>query len=149
MLVFFIISIIKFGDCRKSKGKNKEGRQKPHLFGVTLFYLVEKKDLFFTAFPYAGNNSESYELLKNEGCRLILVAPVFSTLDDGDLQINIEKIARKNNFNLIPMIDTNRIINKSNQKLQFNEKHVRALLDAKKGQIVKRKIYVFEKKKLM
>jgi len=89
---------------------------------------------------------ESYKLLKNRGNRLVLVAPVFTTLDGGDLQINIEKIARKNNFNLIPMIDTNRIINKSNQKLQFNEKHVKSLLDAKKGQILKRKIYVFEKK---
>ncbi len=88
---------------------------------------------------------ESYKLLKKRGNRLVLVAPVFSTIDGGDLQINIEKIARKHNFTLIPMIDMDRIINKSNQKLQFQEKHVKALLDAKKGQIVKRKIYVFEK----
>ena len=49
------------------------------------------------------------------------------------------------NFNLIPLLDLNRIANKSNQKLQFQQKHVRTMIDAKKGQIVKRKIYVFEK----
>ena len=48
-------------------------------------------------------------------------------------------------FKLIPMLDTNRIVNKSNRKLQFNQGHVRAIFDAKKNQIVKRKLFVFEK----
>ena len=43
------------------------------------------------------------------------------------------------------MLDLNRIVNKSNRKLQFKQGHVRAILDAKKNQIVKRKLYVFEK----
>ena len=44
------------------------------------------------------------------------------------------------------MIDMNRIINKSNIKLQFRKQQTKSLIDAKKGQILKRKIYVFEKK---
>ena len=59
--------------------------------------------------------------------------------------MDIIKFAVKNNFKLIPMIDMNRIINKSNIKLQFRKQHTKNLIDAKKGQILKRKIYVFEK----
>jgi len=87
---------------------------------------------------------ESSKVLKQNG-RICFVAPIFSTIDGGELQINIEKIAVQHEFSLIPMMDANRIVNKSNVKLQFKKKHMRTLIDAKKGQIVKRKFYVFEK----
>lgn len=110
-------------------------------------YYIQVKELIENELePLYINTFREANVLLKKGCRLVLVAPVFSTIDGGDLQINIEKIGRNNNFILVPMLDTNRIINKSNQKLQFREKHVKALLDAKKGQILKRKIYVFEKK---
>ncbi|MFX1275789.1 MAG: TRM11 family SAM-dependent methyltransferase, partial [Promethearchaeota archaeon] len=110
-------------------------------------YYIQVKELIENELePLYINTFREANVLLKKGCRLVLVAPVFSTIDGGDLQINIEKIGRNNNFILVPMLDTNRIINKSNQKLQFREKHVKSLLDAKKGQILKRKIYVFEKK---
>ncbi len=84
-------------------------------------------------------------ILKPRG-RIVLVAPVFTTVDGGDLQINIEKIGVSHGFKFVPMLDVERIVNKSNKQLQLQEKHTKALLDAKKGQVVKRKIYVFEKK---
>ena len=80
--------------------------------------------------------------------RISIIAPVISTIDGGDVQLNINMIAVKNNFKLIPMIDKNRIVNKSNIKLQIRQKHAKSLIDAKKGQILKRKIYVFEKQEL-
>jgi len=89
---------------------------------------------------------EAYKLLKSNR-RICIVAPIFSTMDGGDIQININKIAINNRFKSIPMIDANRIINKSNQKLQFRKQSMRNLIDAKKDQVIKRKIYVFEKKK--
>jgi len=58
---------------------------------------------------------------------------------------NVKQIAINNNFKLIPMVDAERIINKSNIKLQFQRQHLTNLIDAKKGQIVKRKLFVFEK----
>jgi tRNA G10 N-methylase Trm11 len=88
---------------------------------------------------------ESYEVLKSRS-RICIVAPIISTIDGGDVQIDIMKLAVENKFKLIPMVDTNRIINKSNIKLQFRKQHTKSLIDAKKGQILKRKIYVFEKK---
>ena len=87
---------------------------------------------------------EAYKVLK-PNARISIVAPIFSTVDGGDITINMDEIARKYNFKAIPLLDLNRIVNKSNQKLQFQQKHVKSMIDAKKGQIVKRKIYVFEK----
>ncbi|MFX1399087.1 MAG: TRM11 family SAM-dependent methyltransferase [Promethearchaeota archaeon] len=86
------------------------------------------------------------QMLKSRG-RIVLVAPVFTTVDGGDIQIHIEKIGNLHGFKLVPMIEMERIVNKSNKKLQLQEKHIKSLLDAKKGQVVKRKLYVFEKNK--
>ena len=83
-------------------------------------------------------------LKKNK--RICIIAPIINTIDGKDIQINIENIAQKHNFKLIPIIDERRIVNKSNIKLQFRKGHFRTLLDTKKGQIVKRKIYIFEKR---
>jgi tRNA G10 N-methylase Trm11 len=94
---------------------------------------------------YEAIFKESYKVLKSHA-RVCIVAPIISTIDGGDVQIDIMKFAIKNNFKLIPMIDTNRIVNKSNVKLQFHKKHTRNIIDAKRGQILKRKIYVFEKR---
>jgi tRNA G10 N-methylase Trm11 len=88
---------------------------------------------------------EAYKILK-PNCRISLVSPLISIVDGKDMQINIEKLARKNNFKIIPMIDLNRIPHKSNQKLRFRKEHVKNMLDAKKGQTVKRKLYVLERK---
>jgi len=85
----------------------------------------------------------SIVLKKNK--RICIIAPIIDTLDGGDVQINIENIAQRHNFKLIPIIDHKRIVNKSNIKLQFRKGHFRTLLDTKKGQIVKRKIFIFEK----
>ncbi len=87
---------------------------------------------------------EAYKVLKENG-RICIISPIIETLDGGDIQLNIEKIANNFNFKLIPLLDINRIINKSNQRLQFRKKQVRTMIDAKKDQIIKRKIYLFEK----
>jgi tRNA G10 N-methylase Trm11 len=109
-------------------------------------YYSQVKELIETKLEplYDATFREAHKLLKNHG-RICISAPIISTIDGKDMQLNVESLARKNNFNLIPMIDEKRIINKSNQRLQFQRKHLRTLIDAKKGQIIKRKIYVFEK----
>ena len=78
--------------------------------------------------------------------RICFIAPIISTIDGSEIQLNIEKIANENGFNQIPLINPNRFFNKTNPKLQFLKKPHRALIDAKKGQVIKRKIFVFEKK---
>ncbi len=75
---------------------------------------------------------------------LCIIGPIFSLTDGKDLQINIENIAREYNFTPIPLIDTSRIVNKSNYKLQFKPNKTKYLIDAKHNQIVKRKIYLFK-----
>ena len=77
--------------------------------------------------------------------RIVITAPIISTIEGEDLQLNIERIATENNFKLIPVLDIDRIINKSDIRLQFKKSSVRSLIDAKKGQVIKRKIYIFEK----
>jgi tRNA G10 N-methylase Trm11 len=86
---------------------------------------------------------EVCQILKKNG-RICTISPIISTSEGKDIQLDLNKIAEKYKFKAIPMIDTNRIINKSNIKLQF-PKYQRNLIDVKKGQIIKRKIYVFEK----
>ncbi len=93
---------------------------------------------------YEAIFKEASKLLKLHS-RICIVAPIINTLDGGDVQIDIMKFANTNNFKLIPMVDLNRIINKSNIRLQFRKQNTKNLIDAKKGQILKRKIYVFEK----
>ncbi|MFX0039746.1 MAG: TRM11 family SAM-dependent methyltransferase [Promethearchaeota archaeon] len=87
---------------------------------------------------------EAYKILKPKA-RICFVSPIISTLDGNEMQMNIEKIASKNKFRIIPMIDINRIPYKSNQKLRFRKKYIKNIIDAKKGQIVKRKLYILEK----
>jgi tRNA G10 N-methylase Trm11 len=87
---------------------------------------------------------EAYKVIKPNS-RICFISPIISTIDGNDMQINIEKIANKNKFKVVPMIDLNRIPNKSNQKLKFRKQHAKNIIDAKKGQIVKRKLYVLEK----
>ena len=88
---------------------------------------------------------EAQKILKNDH-RLVITSPIFATIEGKHLQINVENIARKYNFTLIPMIDTNRIINKSDKRLQFQGAKFRTIIDAKKEQIIMRKIHVFEKR---
>ncbi len=87
---------------------------------------------------------EAYKILKPK-TRICFISPIISTVDGNDIHVNIEKIASKNNFRIIPMLNLNRIPNKSNQKLKFHKQHTNNIIDAKKGQIVKRKLNVFEK----
>jgi tRNA G10 N-methylase Trm11 len=93
---------------------------------------------------YQAIFEQAHYLLKPHA-RLVLIAPIISTVDGGDVQINIEKVVKKNSFNLIPVLNVDRIVNKSNIRLQFDKNKVKALIDAKKDQIVKRKLYIFEK----
>jgi len=109
-------------------------------------YYSEVKELIENKLEpiYRFTFREAYKVLK-ENKRLCIISPIIETLDGGEIQVNIEKIANSFNFKLIPLLDINRIINKSNQKLQFRKKQVRTMIDAKKDQIIKRKIYLFEK----
>jgi len=109
-------------------------------------YYTEVVDLIKSKLNplYKATFRESFKVLIPKG-RISIIAPVISTIDGGDVQLNIEEIANFYKFKLIPMLDTNRIVNKSNRKLQFKQGHVRAIFDAKKNQIIKRKLYVFEK----
>jgi len=88
---------------------------------------------------------EAYKILKPNS-RICFISPLISTIDGDDLQVNIEKLAKKNNFQPVPLLDLDRINNKSNQKLRFRKHHTKAFIDAKKGQIIKRKLYVLEKR---
>jgi tRNA G10 N-methylase Trm11 len=114
-------------------------KQKPYYNEVK--ELIESKltPLYETTFR------EAEKVLKSKK-RIAIIAPIINTIDGKDLQISINSIAKKYNFEQIPLINTDRIINKSNQKLQFKKENVKALLDAKKHQTIKRKIYVFERK---
>ncbi len=109
-------------------------------------YYSQVKELIDTELTplYDEFLREAYKILKPNS-RICLVSPIISTLDGNDIQLNIEKIASKNKFRLTPMIDLNRIPNKSNQKLKFRKKYTKNIIDAKKGQIVKRKLYILEK----
>ena len=110
-------------------------------------YYLQAKEVFYTKLEPLYNRffRESYKILKDKG-RICFIAPIISTIDGSDIQLNIEKIAMENGFSQIPVIDSNRFFNKSNPKLQFLKHPHRALIDAKKGQVIKRKIFVFEKK---
>ncbi|MFX0188632.1 MAG: TRM11 family SAM-dependent methyltransferase [Candidatus Hodarchaeota archaeon] len=113
-------------------------REKPYYIQAKNFIETELEHLYDATFR------EIYKVLKPNG-RISITAPMISTIDGGDVQLNVNKIALKYKFNPIQMIDSNRIINKSNIKLQFLKQHLNNLIDAKKGQIFKRKIYVYEK----
>ncbi|MFX0018497.1 MAG: TRM11 family SAM-dependent methyltransferase [Promethearchaeota archaeon] len=109
-------------------------------------YYSEVKELIESKLEpiYQFAFREAYKVL-NENGRMCIISPIIETLDGGDIQLNIEKIANNFNFKLVPLLDINRIINKSNQRLQFRKKQVRTMIEAKKDQIIKRKIYLFEK----
>ncbi|MFW9782537.1 MAG: TRM11 family SAM-dependent methyltransferase [Candidatus Heimdallarchaeota archaeon] len=93
---------------------------------------------------YKGFFREAHKILKDKG-RICFIAPIINTLDGNSIQLNIEKIAKINKFKQLPLIDSNRLVSKSNLKLQFSPRAMKNLIDAKKGQIVNRKIYIFEK----
>ncbi|TFG06660.1 MAG: hypothetical protein EU539_07020 [Promethearchaeota archaeon] len=115
-------------------------------FYVKKPYYNEVIDLFQQELEplYESFFKEASKILKPKA-RICIISPIINTIDGGDVQMDINKFAAQNKFTLIPIIDKNRIINKSNVILQFKKKHVTNLIDAKKGQIIKRKIYVFEK----
>jgi tRNA G10 N-methylase Trm11 len=104
--------------------------------------LVESKlePMYETIFEQAS------KLLKPEG-RICIIAPSISIMDDKkDLRLDIENIAIQNEFAKVPLITSKRIANKSNEQLQFRKHKLYSIMDAKKEQIIKRKLYVFEKK---
>lgn len=109
-------------------------------------YYIQAKHLIDTELEPLYNVifKEAHKILKQKG-RICIIAPIISTFEGEEVQLNVTNIAINNKFKLIPMIDANRIINKSNNKLQFRKQDLKNLIDAKKGQILKRKIYVFEK----
>ncbi|MFX0023038.1 MAG: TRM11 family SAM-dependent methyltransferase [Candidatus Hermodarchaeota archaeon] len=109
-------------------------------------YYSQVKELIDTQLTplYDQFLREAYKILKPNS-RISFVSPIITTVDGNDLQVNVEKLIHKNNFRIVPMIDLDRIPNKSHQKLRFHKEHVKNMIDAKKGQIIKRKIYVLEK----
>lgn len=109
-------------------------------------YYHEIKELIYNTLVkrYEGLFREASHLLKLHA-RISIIAPIFSTVDGGELQLNIDNIAQKYKFKPISMLDVSRIVNKSNSRLQFHKSQVKNFVDAKKEQIVKRKLYVFEK----
>ncbi|MFW9828580.1 MAG: TRM11 family SAM-dependent methyltransferase [Candidatus Thorarchaeota archaeon] len=113
--------------------------EKPHYSQVKEIIDLELTPLYDAFF------AEAYKILKPNS-RISLIAPIISTIDGSDIQINIDNLAKKNQFEIVPLIDLNRIQSKSNFKLKFQQKHVKAMIDVKKGQIIKRKLYVLEKK---
>jgi len=109
-------------------------------------YYIQAKELFDIKLEPLYNNffGEAYKILKDKG-RICFIAPIINTIDGNDVQLNVERIANENRFKLIPIINPNGFFSKKNPKLQFREKSYKTLIDAKKGQIIKRKIYIFEK----
>ncbi len=111
-------------------------------------YYTQALEIVETKLEPLYNNifRESYKILK-PGSRICIVAPSISIMDDKkDLRLNIENLAINNGFTKVPLISSKRIANKSNEQLQFRKHKLYSILDAKKNQIIKRKIYVFEKK---
>ena len=112
-------------------------------------YYKEAMDLIQNKLiPLYSHAFREAEIILKPNGRIAIIAPIISTIDGGDVSMNIENIALNNNFKVIPMMDLERITNKSNQRLQFQKSQVRAFLDAKKGQVIKRKIFVFEKNEI-
>ncbi|MEJ2252251.1 MAG: hypothetical protein P8Y97_21635, partial [Candidatus Lokiarchaeota archaeon] len=110
------------------------------------YYTQVSNEIENTLKPLYNNLfREAYQVLKPKA-RICLVAPSISVLDDKkDIRLNIVGIANQFKFKMIPLISSNRIVNKSNERLQFRKEEIYSILDAKNGQVVKRKIYVFEK----
>jgi tRNA G10 N-methylase Trm11 len=110
-------------------------------------YYIQVKELLDTKLEPLYNDffRESYKILKFGG-RICLISPIISIMDGNDVQLNLEHIAKQYDFELIPMLDPSRIMNKSNPKLQFGKEPLKNLIDAKKGQVIKRKLYIFEKR---
>lgn len=112
-------------------------------------YSTEATELFETKLKplYTSIFEEAYKILK-EKSRICIVAPSISLVDDTrDIRMDVQKLATQNNFKPIPLISANRIVNKSNEILQFRKKKLYSIMDTKPGQIIKRKIFVFKKNK--
>jgi tRNA G10 N-methylase Trm11 len=110
-------------------------------------YYTEAKELINTKlYPlYTTLFQEAEKLLKPDA-RLVLIAPSISLIDDTkDLRLNIQELAQNNHFMRVPLISSERIVNKSNKVLQFRKPKLYSIMDAKKDQIIRRKIYVFQK----
>jgi len=110
-------------------------------------YYNEAKELIDTKLTplYDAFFKQAYIILKPKS-RISFIAPIISTVDGNDIQVNIEKIAIKNKFALASFLDLNRINNKNNQKLKFRKQDAKTMIDTKKGQTIKRKLYILEKK---
>jgi len=110
-------------------------------------YFTQVTELFETTLEplYKNFFREAYKILK-PGHRICFIAPIITIVDGKDVQLNIEKIAGANDFKLVPIIDPERFISKLHPKLQRFKKSSRSLIDAKKGQILLRKVYIFEKR---
>ena len=109
-------------------------------------YYSQVKDLIDSKLTplYDDFFREAFKILKPNS-RMCFISPIINTVDGNDLQVNIEEIAIKNKFRLVPALDLKRIPSKSNQKVKLNKKHARNLIDAKRGQYIKRKLYIIEK----
>ncbi|TFF93887.1 MAG: hypothetical protein EU543_02575 [Promethearchaeota archaeon] len=110
-------------------------------------YYTEAMELFENKLEPLYNTifEQAYDLLKSN-CRICIVAPSISLVDDkSDFRMDVQKIAIENNLTPISLISQKRIANKSNELLQFRKQNLYSIMDTKEGQIIKRKIFVFEK----
>jgi len=110
-------------------------------------YSTEAIKLFETKLEplYTTIFEESHKILKSNR-RICIIAPSISLVDNtSDIRMDVQKFATKNNFKPIALLTAERITNKSNEILQFRKQKLYSIMDTKKGQIIKRKIYVFEK----
>ncbi|MGV9200461.1 MAG: TRM11 family SAM-dependent methyltransferase [Promethearchaeia archaeon] len=94
---------------------------------------------------YKATFQQAKTLLKPKS-RIVVTAPIIHTIDGGEVQLSIGKIAEKEGFVQIPLLDEMRLVNKSNKRLQFDRSHYYSMIDAKAGQVISRKIFIFEKK---
>ncbi|TFG01792.1 MAG: methyltransferase domain-containing protein [Promethearchaeota archaeon] len=114
-------------------------KEKPYYTEAMELFENKLEPLYSTIFEQAHN------LLKPK-CRICIVAPSISLVDDkSDFRMDVQKIAIENNLTPISLISQKRIANKSNERLQFRKQNLYSIMDTKEGQIIKRKIFVFEK----
>ncbi|MHA1804504.1 MAG: TRM11 family SAM-dependent methyltransferase [Promethearchaeota archaeon] len=115
-------------------------------FYVEKPYYTEIKGLIHSQLnPLFHQIFESSRYLLKKGGRISITSPLIHALDGGALQPDLQRIAQETGFITLPLMDTERIINKSDKRLRFSDKNIFSLIDAKKDQIIMRKFHVFEK----
>ncbi|MHA1763926.1 MAG: TRM11 family SAM-dependent methyltransferase [Promethearchaeota archaeon] len=112
--------------------------EKPYYTEIKELIQPQLNPLYYQIFK------SSLYLLKKGG-RISITSPILHALDGGILQPDIQTIAQEIGFISLPLMESERIINKSDKRLRFSDTNICSLIDAKKDQIIIRKLHVFEK----